>query len=129
MSEPIRSYRDLIVWQLAVRLGLDLYRVTSVFPDSERFGLISQIRRAAVSVASNIAEGYGRGTRQEYVRYLRMSRGSLYEIETQLAFAVELGFVQQQAFKQMEEKLAECGRVLAGLLRSLDQGEPEPPVH
>lgn len=129
MSEPIRSYRDLIVWQLAVRLGLDLYRVTSFFPDSERFGLINQIRRAAVSVASNIAEGYGRGTRQEYVRYLRMSRGSLYEIETQLAFAVELGFVEQHTFKQMEEKLAECGRVLAGLLRSLDQGEPEPRVH
>jgi four helix bundle protein len=125
MGEPIRSYRDLVVWQLAVRLGLDLYRVTSSFPDSERFGLTSQIRRAAVSVASNIAEGYGRGARQEYIRYLRMSRGSLYEIETQLAFAAELGFMQQQTVKLMEEKLAECGRVLAGLLRSLDQGDPE----
>jgi four helix bundle protein len=123
MGEPIRSYRDLVVWQLAMKLGIDLYRATAAFPDSERYGLTSQMRRAAVSIASNIAEGYGRGARQEYIRYLRMSRGSLYEIETQLAFAVELGYLETQSFEHLEDKLSECGRVLAGLLRSLEPGD------
>lgn len=125
MSAPIRSYRDLVVWQLAVNLGLEVYRASSSFPDSERYGLTNQIRRAAVSIASNIAEGYGRGARQEYIRYLRISRGSLFEVETQLEFAFKLEYIKQEAFNQLTEKFSECGRVLAGLLRSLEASDSD----
>ena len=119
MSE-IQSYRDLIAWQKAFETGVAVYAVSKTIPDHERFGLISQMRRSAVSIASNIAEGYGRQSRTDYVRFLRVARGSLYELETQMLFAVELGYVEQSASETVFGKLGECGRVLAGLIRSLE---------
>lgn len=98
----------------------EVYRVTSGWPDVERFGLTSQVRRAAVSVPSNIAEGYGRGSTSDYLRFCRMSRASLFEIETQLLIAVELAYVDRSQYESIEGKLHECGRVLAGLLRSVE---------
>lgn len=91
-----QSFRDLVVWQRSIELTVAIYKLTSRFPDSERFGLTSQLRRAAVSVASNIAEGYGRGTRGEYLQFLGQSRGSNSEVETQLVIAKALGFGSKQ---------------------------------
>ena len=86
------SFKDLIVWQRAIQLSLTVYKLTSSFPDSERFGLTNQLRRASVSVASNIAEGYGKSSRGEYVLFLGHARGSNFEVQTQLVIADGLGF-------------------------------------
>lgn len=120
MSE-IRSHRDLVAWQKAVEFGLLVYEVTKAFPSDERFGLTSQMRRGTVSVASNIAEGYGRGSTSDYLRFLRVARGALFEVDTQLIFAVRLGLVSQEKFAEIESKCKECGRILAGLIRSIEE--------
>lgn len=92
--EAIRPlHYDLEIWKDAMRLAREVYRTSAAFPDSERYGLAAQLRRAAVSVASNIAEGAGRGSRLEYVRYLRIARGSLMEVDTQIWLARDLGYL------------------------------------
>jgi len=98
----------------------EIYRVTNVFPATEKFGLTSQLRRAAVSIPSNIAEGYGRGTSQDYLRFLRIARGSLFEVDTQLLIATNMGFLSHDQYQQVENQLAETGRVLAGLIKSIE---------
>jgi four helix bundle protein len=90
-------------------------------PPEERYGLVSQLRRGAVSVASNIAEGYGRQSTSDYIRFLRVARGSLYELETQMLFAVEFGYVEQATCDELLGLMSECGRLLAGLIRSLER--------
>ncbi len=127
MAGSIRSYRDLDAWRLAIRFTKSVYRVTAGFPSDERFGLVSQVRRASVSVASNIAEGWGRGTSQDYVRFLRMARGSVYEVETQLEIARQLEFLDEESYREVIAEVNEAGRVLAGLLRSLEQRESRSP--
>lgn len=117
----IQSYRDLDAWKLAIHMTKVVYRMSEYFPQDERFGLTSQIRRAAVSVASNIAEGWGRGTTTDYARFLRMARGSIYEVETQGVLALELGFVDQEKFDFFDQSVRDAGRVLAGLIRSIEQ--------
>lgn len=119
----ITSYKDLTAWQKAFQLGLGVYRVSDVFPSEERFCLTSQIRRSAVSVASNIAEGYGRGSAKDYLRFLRTARGSLYEIETQMLFALELGYLERERHQVMQRGVEEVGRLLGGLIRSVEQRE------
>ena len=121
MQQTIESYRDLEAWKLAIRLTKFIYRASEQFPQDERFGLTSQIRRAAVSVASNIAEGWGRGTTSDYARFLRMARGSIFEVETQMVIAREMGFVGDEVFQPVDELLKDTGRVLAGLLRSIEK--------
>ena len=120
MTGEIRSYRDLEAWRLAIRLTKVVYRMSEHFPSNERFGLTSQIRRAAVSIASNIAEGWGRGSTSDNARFLRMARGSMYEVETQGLIALELGFVEKDKFDFFEQTIDEAGRVLAGLIRSIE---------
>ena len=120
MTGEIRSYRDLEAWRLAIRLTKVVYRMSEHFPGDERFGLTSQIRRAAVSIASNIAEGWGRGSTSDYARFLRMARGSMYEVETQGQIALELRFVDKDKFDFFEQTIDEAGRVLAGLIRSIE---------
>jgi len=100
---------------------LAIYDATKAFPDAERFGLTSQLRRGGVSVVSNIAEGYGRQSTPDYVRFLRIARGALYEIETQLLFAKELGYLNETKSVNLQSLTDECLRMLAGLLRSLDR--------
>ncbi|MEM1185595.1 MAG: four helix bundle protein [Planctomycetota bacterium] len=117
---PIRSYEDLEAWQLAIECVVIVYRASDRFPVDERFGLTQQVRRAAASVPSNIAEGFGRGSRQDYARFLRFARGSLYEVETQLVVAARLGYIDEAAHCDARGKLAEAGRVLAGLIRSIE---------
>ncbi|MEM0982552.1 MAG: four helix bundle protein [Planctomycetota bacterium] len=117
----IRSFRDLRAWQLAFQLGLDVYRETESFPQDERFGLTAQIRRSAISVASNIAEGYGRGSTSDYVRFLRIARGSLHELETQLMFARELRLLEPAHCEALLRSADDAGRVLGGLIRSISR--------
>ena len=113
-QNAIRDYKDLRAWQLARRLVKQVYEVTRAFPREERFGLAQQIRRAAVSAPSNIAEGYGRGSLKDYIRFLQTARGSLYEIETQLLLAQDLGFVAEGQFRELVGAIGECVRVLQG---------------
>ncbi len=119
-ESPINSYRDLVVWQKAMQLSLEIYAVTKGFPAEERFGLTNQLRRAAVSVPSNIAEGYGRGSQADYLRFLRTARGSLAEIDTQMLIAEGLHFVDHERYQQVLALVNECGRILAGLIRRLE---------
>ena len=123
MSTPINSYRDLIAWQRTFQTGLRLHRMASDLPDSERFGLDSQIRRGAVAMASNIAEGYGRGSTGDYVRFLKVARGCMYELDTQLLFSVELGYLPREFYEGLKRDLDECEWVLAGLIRSIERPE------
>jgi four helix bundle protein len=113
------SFRNLAVWQRSIELTVAVYQLTSTFPDSERFGLTSQLRRAAVSVASNIAEGYGRSTKGEYYQFLGHARGSNSEVETQIVIAKELGFGSAQMVQRSEELCSEVGRMLGALMKSL----------
>jgi four helix bundle protein len=115
----IRTYKDLVAWQKAFQLGTSVYRLTRRLPGEERYGLSAQLRRGAVAIASNIAEGYGRGTTIDYLRFLRIARGALYELETQLMFADELDYLDLKNYEAAQEQLDECERVLAGLIRSL----------
>ena len=118
-KQDIRTYRDLIVWQKAIGLCVSVYHVTRQFPDEERFGLVSQARRAAASVPANIAEGYGRGGRAEYIRYLHIARGSLFELQSHMEVARQLAWVAAEALVDFNHRSEEVDRLLSGLLRSL----------
>jgi len=105
------SFRDLVVWQRAVQMSVAIYRLTASFPKQEMFGLTSQLRRAGVSVASNIAEGYGRTSTGEYRQFLGMARGSNLEVQTQLVISRELDFGDVEALNRAEvfpKRLARC---------------------
>lgn len=117
----VNSYRDIVAWQKAFALGKLIHQLSKRFPDDEKYGLTSQIRRSSISVASNIAEGYGRGTTSDYLRFLKIARGSLYEVDTQLLYALEFGYVEQGAFGSAKETLDEAERVLAGLIRAIER--------
>ena len=116
------SFKDLIVWQKAIALTLAIYRLTESFPHSERYGLTDQLRRAAVSVASNIAEGYGRATRGEYLQFLGHARGSNCEVETQLLIVAALGFGIESDRATAVKLCADVSRLLRGLIQSLRSG-------
>jgi four helix bundle protein len=110
------SYRDLIAWQKAKTLALNVYRCTRGFPKDEIYGLRSQIRRAAVSVPSNIAEGKGRYSQKEFVQFLYHARGSLLELETQVSIAHDLEYIGLPVFENLESETKELGRILNGLI-------------
>ena len=113
------SYRDLMVWQKAKRLAVETYRSTECLPKSELYGLISQMRRASVSVASNIAEGQGRLTKGEFRHFLGQARGSLLELETQVAIALDLHFLSEGQGIALQERTSEVRLLLNGLINSL----------
>ncbi len=113
------SFRDLIVWQRAVDLSLAIYKLTASFPASEQFGLTNQLRRASVSVASNIAEGYGRSTKGEYLQFLGHARGSNCEVQTQLVIAGGLAFGSEAKRRHAESLCDEIGRILVVMMRKL----------
>ncbi len=121
LRDSIQSYRDLSAWQRARELVASIYELTAEFPADERFGLTAQLRRSVISVPSNIAEGYGRGARADYLRFLRIARGSLYEAEAQLVLAMDLGFMSRDEFEQIQLKIDAVAKPLWGLIRSLDQ--------
>jgi four helix bundle protein len=122
-----QSYRDLLVWQKSMVLAKVIYRLTTEFPSEEKFGLISQMRRAAVSVPSNIAEGQARHTTGEFILFISHAEGSLAELDTQLTLAVELGFLAATKTKSSSDAIEELRRMLNGLRRVLGgQKKPAP---
>jgi S23 ribosomal protein. len=118
----VRRFQDLVAWQRAMGVAKDTYAATARLPDAERFGLTAQMRRSAVSVPSNIAEGFGRESTPDLLRFLRVARGSLFELQTQFLLAVDLGFLG--AGSVPTDAMAEYDRVLQGLIRSLEPGGP-----
>jgi four helix bundle protein len=115
-----KSYKDLVAWQKAILLVTDIYAITRTFPADEKFGLTSQLNRAAVSVPSNIAEGWGRETSKNFVQFLRNSRGSLMEIQTQLIIAKNLGYINAAQFETTTGTSEEVGRIIHGLIKSIN---------
>jgi len=114
-----RSYRDLLVWQKAKALAVRLYNETESFPKNETYGLSSQVRRASVSVVSNIAEGQGRLTRGEFLHFLGQARGSLLEVDAQMAIALDLGYVQEKSYAEIDHDLYQVLGLLNRLIESL----------
>jgi four helix bundle protein len=117
------SYRELVAWQRAVDLVEQLYRVTADWPKAEIYGLTNQIRRAAVSVPANIAEGQGRSSRKEFRQHLSIAYGSLCEVETHLYIANRLAYIDQGIFQELINQATDVAKPLHGLLRSLQQPE------
>ena len=116
----VKSYRDLEVWQRAIELTLRIYRMSQSFPLSETYGLTSQLRRAGVSVAGNIAEGHGRITSGEFRHFLGLSRGSLCELQTQLLIARALGYSSANDIDECESLANEFGKMLNAILASIE---------
>ena len=108
----MRTYKDLIVWKKAIELVAEIYRITTLFPKSELFGLVMQMRRAVVSIVSNIVEGYGRRTRKETVQFHLISFGSGLELETQIIICKKLGFVGESEWETCDKLLDEILRML-----------------
>jgi four helix bundle protein len=115
----MQDFRDLLVWAKAHEATLMIYRCTQHFPHEERFGLTSQIRRAAVSMASNIAEGSGRRSDADFARFLSMAFGSAAEVEYQLLLAKDLGYLNDPNYQSLQDKIAEIKRMLASLIKRL----------
>jgi len=122
----LKTYRDLTAWQKAMDLVVASYGLSRGFPTEERFGLTSQLQRAAVSVPANIAEGYGRRHRREYLYHLSNARGSLAELETHVALAVRLEYVGREEAVEVWELSQEVGRILNRLMASLTGASPRP---
>ncbi|TWU20383.1 four helix bundle protein [Bythopirellula polymerisocia] len=113
------GYRDLKVWELGVELSLKVYRLTSCFPKSEQYGLSSQMQRAAVSIPSNIAEGHARRSQGDFLRFLRIAKGSLAELETQLIISQRLGLAEKDRHTEILNMTEEESQMLSGLIRSV----------
>ncbi|HBP01320.1 MAG TPA: four helix bundle protein [Candidatus Moranbacteria bacterium] len=114
------SYKNLIVWQKSMELVIEVYKLTDAFPKTEMFGLVSQMRRCAVSIPSNIAEGKQRGTRKEYRQFTMIAFGSGAELETQIEISKRLGFCEKEDYIKVDELLGEILRMLNKLRHSLD---------
>ena len=118
----IKQYRDLIVWQKSMQLVIDIYRFSNGLPKEEQYGLISQIRRSSVSIPSNIAEGYGRNATHDYIRFLKIARGSLYELQTQIEICLNLEYLSKASFNEIDEKCREIERMLTSLIHKIASG-------
>lgn len=124
-----KSFRELEVWQVSMELTTEIYKLTGAFPKHEVYGLTSQMRRAAVSFSSNIAEGVGRGTRTDFRRFVMLARGSNCELHTQLLVAARLRYCPDKELRHTEDLVMRVGRMLNGLARYLQiQGETPSPV-
>jgi four helix bundle protein len=115
----VNSYRDLTVWRRAIEMSVSIYQLTLDFPTEELYGLSAQLRRASVSTASNIAEGWGRGSRGEYKQFLGIARGSNFEIQTQLVIVGELGYGSKEKLRRAEELSVEVGKMLVVMMKNL----------
>ena len=115
----IRDYKDLVVWQKGMQLAKEVYQLTQSFPAEEKFGLVSQMRRAVVSVPSNVAEGQARNTTGEFVQFVSHAEGSLAELDTQIRLSIELGFCREATVKSIQELIIEGQKMLKSLRRSL----------
>ena len=115
----INTYRDLIVWQKSMTFVTEVYLMTKCFPSSENFGLISQIRRSAISIPSNIAEGYGRKSTGDYIRFLQIAVVSLFEIQTQIEIAFNLLYIDKITFNNSLDKTSELDRMLSSMIAKI----------
>ena len=122
MNTPTRSYRDLVVWQKAIDLVVEIYKVTDRFPDRERYTLSSQMRRAAVSIPSNIAEGRSQSTRKDFINFLHTALGSGTELETQMIIAKKLDYLEDSNYQGTMALLSEVCRMLHAMIKKLDAG-------
>jgi four helix bundle protein len=125
-SEMLTNYKELKVWQKSYQLCLEVYRITARFPKDEKFGLTSQIRRASVSVPSNIAEGYGRKTTADYIKSLYIAYGSNYELETQMMLSGDLDYIDSAILKDIMGDIHEVERMLKALIKSLENKHLNP---
>ncbi len=124
-----RPHEKLEAWKRSIDLAVSVYKLTKAFPAAEKYGLISQMRRAAVSVGSNIAEGAGRGSTGYYMHHLYIAQGSLSELETQLVISNRLGFIDDDKFTAIKEQTMIIGKMISSLLRSLRaKGVSEAPI-
>ena len=115
----LRNYKELKVWEKSYQLCLEVYRITKGFPKIEIYGLISQMRRAALSIPSNIAEGYGRKTLSDYLRFLYIAYGSVCELETQIMLSGDLGYLNENQLSKLQKEIREVERMLQALIKSL----------
>ena len=115
----METHKDLRVWQQSIELVTSIYMITKTFPKEEMFGLVSQMRRAAVSVPSNIAEGYARGTDRENLHFSRISSGSMSEVETQLLLSLNLGYLSQKSYDELSDYLTSVWKQLNALISSI----------
>lgn len=115
----IQSYKELIVWQKGVLLSEKIYKLTEQFPKTETFGITSQMRRSAVSIPSNIAEGKYRGTRKDFAQFLRIARGSAAELETQLLISKKLYSLKQTEIDEIENLIEEVSKILSTMIKNL----------
>jgi len=113
-----KPHKRLKAWQFAMDIAVEVYKASERFPTEERFGLTSQMRRSAVSVPSNVAEGAGRNTKKEFINFLQIAQGSLRELDTQLELSKRLEFIDEDSWKWLDDKLIEEDKVLSGLIRS-----------
>ncbi len=113
------NFKDLLVWQKSIDFVTEIYKATETFPNNEFYGLISQIRRAAVSIPSNIAEGNSRRSKPDYLQFLKISRGSCAEVETQLIISKNLKFLNEEGYLKLNQKIIEITKMLNGLINSL----------
>jgi len=120
-SRKMKSYRDLIVWQKSMRLVTRIYLITKELPKNEVYGLTSQIRRSSISLPSNIAEGYGRNSTNDYIRFLQIACGSLYEVQTQLEICRNLEYLSKDIFNEIYEQSREIERMLNSLIGKLKE--------
>ena len=118
VSIKIRKFTDLKVWKEAHVFVIEIYKITKEFPSEEKFGLISQIRRCAVSITSNIAEGFGRNTAKDKVRFYSIAKGSLFELQSQLYIAKDLDFIKEDYVNSSEEKIELISKLISGLIKS-----------
>jgi four helix bundle protein len=116
----LRNYKELKVWQKSYQLCLKIYRATDVFPKNEGFGLTSQMRRSALSIPSNVAEGYGRKTTPEYLRFLSIAYGSTCELETQLLLSGDLGYLDKENLSGLQRDIREVERMMKALIKPLE---------
>ena len=121
MNHGTQNYKDLLVWQKGIDLAKSIYRLTQNFPSEERFGLTAQMRRATVSIPSNLAEGQARHTSGEFVQFISHAEGSAAELDTQLILAVELGFCKKPAALPIYESIDEIRRMLNALRRAISR--------
>ncbi len=122
-AEQIRDYRDLIVWKEAMEIAELVYSLTRAFPREEMFGMTSQMRRAAVSIPCNIAEGYGRAQRKPFIQFLRVAQGSLKELETQTLLSSRVGFLPTEGTAELTSRCERLGKRLVQFVRSLHRAE------
>lgn len=115
----IKSYKDLLIWQKGIEIVDEVYKMTKLFPSEENFSLTSQIKRCSVSIPSNIAEGWGRESEQSFLNFLRIARGSLYELETQVEIAFRQGYIDSHQQKKVVQLLTEESKMLSSFMNKL----------